>query len=512
MLNNAKKIIQLFGGINPLATAIGKDPTTIYRWTYPKEKGGTGGTIPASSMKKVLLAAKQQGLSLEDKEKSNPHDFVQWFRNTAPYIHAHRGKTFVISVNGEAIQSDNFASMIQDFALLNSLGIRLIIVHGIRAQLEEKLKTCQQPSQVFHYLRATNKQTLELAKEASGIIRINIEAQLSTALANTSMKTANIQVVSGNFITAKPLGIIDGVDYQFTGEVRRVNSDSLTKKLDDGCIVLVSPLAYSPTGDVFNLRCEEIATAIATTIQSDKLIILTKQTELLNAQKNLVRQLTTHQAKVLLKTVDDSSSDTFLHLQEAIQASEKGVKRIHLIDQRIDGGIQLELFTRQGSGTLISAQPFEDARAASIDDIQGIIELIRPLEARGLLTPRTAESIEIDISKFHVIEQDGLITTCAALYQYPTEAIGELACVAVHPQYRTGERGNYLLSMIEQQALSSGIHKLFVLTTQSSHWFIERGFEPSTLDQLPKEKQLNYNQTRRSTILVKKLINTPIGI
>jgi len=516
MLNDANFIIQQFGGVKRLANAINKDPATVYRWTYPKSKNGTGGLVPSSALKSIYEAAKLLGIALDEakeltslplptEELTHPHQFINWFRSTAPYIHAHRGKTFVINFSGEAVDDALFRSLIEDFALLNSLGIRLILVHGIRPQLEKKLIHNKHPSQVFQHLRVTDKPTLEMAKEASGTVRTNIEARLSTSLTNTPMSGSGIRVASGNFIVAKPLGIIDGVDYQFTGEVRRVDGETIANTLDSGHIILVSPLGYSPTGDVFNLRSEEIATAIATTIKADKLILMTERTELLTDKNKLIRQLTTEQAQTILDTTDDQQDDTYLHLQEAIRASKLGVKRIHLINRKINGGLPLELFTRQGSGTLISIQPFEDARPANVNDIHGIIELIRPLEARGLLAYRSAETIEMDIEQFHVIEQDGLITTCAALYQYPHESMGELACVAVHPNYRTGERGEYLLSMIEKKARSAGLTQLFVLTTQSSHWFAEKGFQAATLNDLPKLKRDHYNQTRRSNVMIKKL-------
>ncbi|MEH6502983.1 MAG: amino-acid N-acetyltransferase [Cycloclasticus sp.] len=519
MLNDSAFIIHKFGGVKPLAAAINKDPATIYRWTYPKSKGGTGGIIPSSAIGKITEAARLLNITLDDDNAKlqlakeyglnapvHPHQFVNWFRSTAPYIHAHRGKTFVINFSGEAVDDDHFSDLVEDFVLLNSLGIKLILVHGIRPQLEKKILAHGQTSHVFQHLRVTDRDTLELAKEAVGTVRTNIEAQLSSSLAKTPMAGAGISVASGNFISAKPIGIINGVDYQFTGEVRRVKSDSIAESLTSGRIILVSPLGYSPGGEVFNLRSEEIATAIATEIKADKLILMTERTELLTDKNELIRQLTTEQAETFLESSDDQQDDAYLHLQEAIRASKLGVKRIHLINRKINGGIQLELFTRQGAGTLISVKPFEDARQATIDDINGIIELIRPLEAHGLLTYRSAETIEQDIAKFHVIAQEGLITTCAALYEYPQASMGELACVAVHPSYRTGERGDYLLKMIERKAISMGLTKLFVLTTQSSHWFEERGFKLAPIDDLPEEKREDYNHARRSSILIKDLI------
>jgi len=514
MTNDALFIIEQFGGAKALAKAINKDPATVYRWTYAKNKGGTGGLIPSSALHKVRDAANSLNITIEQNpalseqtpnKLAKPEQFIHWFRNTAPYIHTHRGKTFVINISGEAVDDELFSTLIEDFTLLNSLGIRLILVHGIRPQLEKKLRREKHSSRVFQHLRVTDKTTLELAKEASGTVRTDIEARLSTSLANTPMAGAGIRVASGNFVTAKPLGIINGVDYQFTGEVRRVDADSIAKSLDSGQIILVSPLGYSPTGEVFNLRSEEIATAIATAITADKLILMTERTELLSADNQLIRQLTTEQAQTILESRENKLDDAYLHLQEAIRASKLGVQRIHLINRKINGSLQLELFTRQGSGTLISVQPFEDARPATINDIHGIIELIRPLEKRGLLSYRATETLEVDINKFHVIEQDGLITTCAALYEYPSDNIGELACVAVHPNYRNGERGDYLLSMMESKAREKGLKRLFVLTTQSSHWFAEKGFKPAKLSDLPQQKQHSYNQTRRSSVLIKEL-------
>ncbi len=506
---DAKNIIEKFGGIKALAEAIGKDPATIYRWTYSKEKGGTGGIVPSSAAHLIRQAANRQNISLIEHaplaDSTHPHQFISWFRRTVPYIQAHRGKTFVISFNGDAIEDTLFSELMQDFALLNSLGIQLILVHGIRPQLEEKIAQANIQSTVVGHLRITTKGILNLAKEAAGTTRVSIEAELTRCLANSFISNADVKITSGNFITAKPLGILEGIDYQHTGEVRKVDTNSLKINLHAGQIILVSPLAYSPTGDIFNLRGEEVATAIATSIQADKLILLTEQTELLNDNKDVVKQITTKQAEALLNTLDDENSDLYLHLREAIAASQRGVKRIHLVNRKLNGALQLELFTRQGSGTLISTHPFEDARQANIEDTQGIMALIKPLELRGLLSQRSAENIEQDINSFHVIEQDGLITTCAALHEYPEEGMGELACVAVHPGYRSGERGEYLLSMIENKALAKGLSRIFVLTTQTSHWFLERGFIAASLLDLPKSKQQNYNQTRRSHVLIKQL-------
>ena len=503
-------LIDKFGGIKQLAKALNKNSATIYRWNQPKAKGGLAGIAPSTATTLINKAATELGIDLSNNTQhissSNPqtHQFINWFRQTAPYIHAHRGKTFVICFGGEAVESTSFDNLIQDIALLHSLGIRLIITHGIRPQLNQQLQKAKHKTAFHEHLRVTDKKTLGLAKQAAGSVRIDIEAKLSASLANSSLANKAVRISSGNFITAKPLGIIDGIDFQHTGGIRRVDTNDISKRLDGGHVVLISPIAYSPTGEVFNLRCEEIATIIASKMSADKLILLTEGTDLTETNQQHIEHLTTSQA-IALAAQTPENNDAQLHLQEAIQASQSGVNRVHLINRQLNGGLLIELFTRQGAGTLISTQPFEDARPANLDDIQGILDLIKPLEQRGLLIARTSESIELDIDKFHVIEQDGLITTCAALYSYPETNIGELACVAVHPNYRTGERGKHLLRLIEKEALSQGLTRLFVLTTQSSHWFLERGFSPASVTDLPPEKAANYSQSRRSKILIKKL-------
>lgn len=502
-------LIDQFGGIKKLAEALNKNPATIYRWNHAKEKGGSGGIVPATAIKRVKQAALERGIALTDSpaENSSTLQFIHWFRNTAPYIHAHRGKTFVICFNGEAVNSVDFNNLIQDIALLHSLGIKLVIVHGIRAQLDQQLSLAKHKTAVFKHLRVTDKKTLALAKQAAGSVRIDIEAKLTASLANSSLANKAVRISSGNVITAKPIGIIDGIDFQHTGEVRRVDAADISSRLSCEQVVLVSPLAYSPTGEVFNLRCEEIATAVASEISADKLILLTEGTDLIADNQQHIAQLTTQQA-IALVNENANKGDARLHLEEAIHASRSGVNRVHLINRQLNGGLLIELFTRQGSGTLISTQPFEDARPATISDVSGILKLIKPLEERGLLIPRSAESVELDINKFHVIEQDGLITTCAALYLYPESHIAELACVAVHPDYQNAERGEYLLSLIEKEARSKNILRLFVLTTQSSHWFIERGFTKAQLTDLPAEKSKQYSQARRSQVLIKTLSST----
>jgi amino-acid N-acetyltransferase len=431
--------------------------------------------------------------------------FVHGFRNAAPYINTFRGRTFIVCFGGEAVQSSNFAHLIHDIALLNSLGIRLVLAHGARPQIEQRLKERDAEIHYVSGLRVTDDTALECVKEAAGTVRMEIEALLSMGLANSPMAGAGIRVTSGNFVTARPLGIRDGVDYCHTGEVRRVDSSGINKLLDDGAIVLISPMGYSPTGEIFNLSAEDVAATAAIALKADKLIFLIEDTGLRDNQKNLIRELSLSDAERMLADRDhipDVKSD---YLSNAMHVCKKGIHRVHIIDRHIDGALLLELFTRDGIGTLVTGDLFEGMRSATIDDVGGILDIITPLEQEGILVRRSRELLEMEINRFSIVERDGLIIGCAALYPYPDEQVAELACLVVTDEYRSAGRGDRLLEYIERKATDMGIKKIFVLTTRTAHWFQERGFVNSTVEALPVQRQTMYNYQRKSKVYIKEL-------
>ncbi|WP_457665555.1 amino-acid N-acetyltransferase [Thiolapillus sp.] len=430
--------------------------------------------------------------------------FVSWFRQASPYIHAHRGSTVVLAFGGEAVQDREFAHLIHDIALLHSLGIRLVLVHGTRPQIEERLSLRGADMQVINGMRVTDEHALLCVKEAAGTVRVEIEALLSTGLANSPMSGAQISVDSGNFVTAKPLGIIDGVDYLHTGEVRKINTTALQQRLDAGAMVLISPLGYSPTGEVFNLNAADVAAAIATEIRADKLIFLTDN-KLVDSRRKLIESMVPAEADALLARRKSLDEQLRRVLANAAWACRHGVSRTHILPRKQDGVLLAELFTRDGSGTLITAEQWETLRQASIDDASGILELIRPLEEAGVLVRRSREYIETEINQFIVIERDGAIIGCAALYPFPEEKMAELACLVIHPDYRKGGRGDQLLAYVQQQALTLGLNQLFVLTTRTAHWFRERGFLPADVSELPGRRKDLYNWQRNSKVFVKRL-------
>jgi amino-acid N-acetyltransferase len=440
------------------------------------------------------------------KTRESNQLFIDSFRHSAPYIHAHRDRTFVLVFGGEAVADGQFPELVHDIALLHSLGIRLVLVHGARPQIENKLKAASIHMEYANGLRITDDASLQCVKEAAGTVRVEIEALLSMGLANTPMSGARIGVSSGNFVTAQPLGVRDGVDYCHTGEVRRVDGQAIRQHLADRRIVLLSPLGYSPTGEVFNLSAGEIATHVAIELQADKLIIMTEGNSLRNGRRKLISQLSVQQAGKLLSSRRKLAESTRRQLQHAIRACEQQVRRVHLLDRHINGALLLELFTRDGHGTLITADAYEGMREASIDDVGGILELIKPLEQQGILVKRSRELLEMEIRHFLVIERDGTVIACAALYPGDRKSRAELTCLAVHDDYRNEGRGDALLQAIEQRAVNAGINTLVVLTTHTAHWFRERGFLPGNASHLPARKKALYNYQRNSKIFYKSLI------
>lgn len=428
-------------------------------------------------------------------------DYIRWLRNTAPYINAHRGKTFVLMLGGDAARHENFANIIHDLALLNSLGVRLVVVHGARPQIDERLQRAGLASSFHNGLRITDSETLEHVKDAAGSLRSQIEALLSMGLPNSPMQGSRMRVCSGNFVTAKPIGVKDGVDFHHTGQVRRIDSAGIRQQLEDGSIVLQSPLGYSPTGEIFSLALEDVAMHCAAAIGADKLVLFGAAEGLMDAGGELVRQCAVGAAAAL----DIPDADQVALLDAARRACLGGVKRCQIISYKDDCALLQELFTHDGSGTLIAKDEYELSRGATIDDVGGILELIQPLEQEGVLVKRSRELLESEIGQFRLLERDGRIIACAALYPFSEDGCGEIACIVSHPDYRGGARGQRLLAALEEEARRQGLDRVFVLTTQTAHWFLEQGFVESTPDALPSARQLLYNLQRNSKVFFKTL-------
>jgi amino-acid N-acetyltransferase len=429
-------------------------------------------------------------------DKDRMQQYVGWFREASPYIHRFRGETFVIVFDGDLVRDGRLAHLAHDIALLVSLGIHVVIVHGASPQIDAALERMDLPTERVGGRRITERKALAPLMEAVGAVRIEIEAALSQGTDATPMAGARLRVVSGNFVIGRPIGVIDGIDFQYTGTVRRIESEAIRRHLDSGDLVLLSPVAFSPTGEIFNVLATEVAARTAVGLSASKIIVLGKSPEIRNRQGELLRQITLNDAQKMRPVAP---------MTDLLTACEQGVSRIHLVDRDRDGALLLELFSRDGVGTLISKDPFEHIRPATLDDLVEILGIIRPLEDGGVLVRRPMERIEMELAKFVVTERDRSVIGCVALYPYAEDGMAEMACLAIVPEYQREGRGDQLLAWCQKETRKMGLNRLFVLTTQSSHWFLERGFRLAELDDLPSLRKTLYNGDRKSQILIKDL-------
>jgi amino-acid N-acetyltransferase len=501
--------------LRKLCAALDCTPAFLYAQSETRQS-----LIASEKIADYAIFNKQSSQTPSAQSLNRPQEFVSWFRSVAPYIHAFGGKTFVIAFGGEVVDDGQLVSLSHDLNLLASLEVRIVLVHGARPQIESRLKRANLKTKLAGGLRVTDDQAMEVVKEANGSIRVEIESLLSMGLVNSPMAGSDIRVASGNFVTAKPIGVLEGVDLQHTGEVRKVDGIAIQKRIDDGEMVLLSPLGYSPTGEAFNLSLEDVAVSTAIALDADKLIFLMDSSGVHNARGELLREMTAQKAKNLLQHVKNNHSkngqiksqdapniteDEAYYLPAAIRACDHGVARTHLICRHTDGAILQELFTHDGIGTMVTEMPLESMRQAEIDDVGALLQLIEPLEAEGILVRRGRERLEMEIEQFYVMEHDGRVIGCAALYPFAQEKMAEFACLAIHPAYRGGGRGDRLFHYCEEQAKEAGFETIFCLTTRTEHWFLERGFIEKTVTDLPTEKQKIYNLQRRSKVFVKKL-------
>lgn len=440
--------------------------------------------------------------------ESSHQQFVAWMRQVTPYMHRFHGATVVVTIPGELVAAGRLEALIQDLSLLVSIGMKVVLVNGCRPQIDEQLRLRGAQFRIVDGLRVTDQTALHCAKEAAGAIRLTMEAGFSQGLPNTPMQDARIRVVSGNYVTARPIGIVNGVDFQYSGLVRKVDATAIRAALDTEAVVLASNIGFSPTGEAFNLQIEEVAQAIAVSLGAQKLVYLMETPGLVIDEGarvgDVVTEISLDHAKDLLER-DNIPDRTRRYLRSAVKACEAGVPRTHLLSFDVDGQILLEFFLHDGIGTMVVPETLKALREATHADISGILALIQPLEEQGILVKRDRTMIEAEIENFSVIEHDRVLFGCAALYAFPEDGSGEMACVAVHPEIRNRGDGERLLLHIEQRARAQGLHRLFVLTTRTTHWFLQRGFVLGSVDDLPTERKGLYNFQRKSQVLVKEL-------
>ena len=440
--------------------------------------------------------------------------FVPWFRSVAPYIHKFRNQTFVVGIAGEAIAAGKLPHLAQDLAMIQSMGVKVVLVHGFRPQVNEQLAAKGHQAKYSHGIRITDSVALDCAQEAAGQLRYEIEAAFSQGLPNTPMAGSTVRVLSGTFITARPVGIVDGIDFQHSGLVRKVDVGGISRTLDMGALVLLSPFGFSPTGEAFNLSMEEVATSVAIAMQADKLIFVTEVPGIpidpahpVSEDNPIDTELPLDTAVAMLATLPTAQhpTDTGFYLQHCVKACKAGVERSHIIPFSVDGALLLEVYVHDGIGTMVVDEKLEELREATPDDVGGILQLIEPFEKDGTLVKRDRTEIERDIANYTIIEHDGVIFACAALYPYPESKTAEMAAVTVSPQSQGQGDGEKILKRIEQRARLMGLQSIFVLTTRTMHWFIKRGFQQVDPDWLPEARKRKYNWNRKSVVMVKRL-------
>lgn len=421
--------------------------------------------------------------------------FVKNLRQASPYISQHRGKLVVFYLPGEMINDGKkLLQLAEDLVLLNNLGLKIILTLGATLQINQKLAENNINWDTYQNIRITSKEQIQAIQETVGLVRSKLESVFSQASAEQHLPHS---VVSGNWLSAKPKGIIDGTDYKYTGSLRQINTNAINKNLEANQICLLTPLAYSASGEVFNLNTLEQAYSIADKLSADKLMIFTEESHLKILPKSL-------DIVELKKQIQHQHPNSLLNLLEKSLASSKSIKRIHLMSQNSPSSILLELFTREGTGTLIYTDRYHHLRTANSDDLIQILKLIQPLEEQGILANRNEKEVIQNLPNFIVAEIDGQIIGCAAIYSLDSN-IAELACLAVNPTFQGDEIGKQLVSKTSQLAKERHHNQIFILTTQTNHWFKEQGFQDSDYFSLPVKRQETYNQNRKSKILIKNI-------
>lgn len=439
--------------------------------------------------------------------------FVSALRSAGPYIHGHHGRTFVIAVPGENWARDDSDRLLGDIALLARLGVNVVLVHGARPQIEAELALRGIQSRFAGDLRITDEPTMRAVRAAIGVLRMDIEARLAASVeAGSPMTRAALKVVGGTWVTAQPVGVRDGVDHQLTGRVRRVDIGEIRRTLEGDRIALLSPVGYSPTGETFNLRNAEVAQAVATGLGADKLIFVMESEPgswRLTIASGDAGQVPLSHAEEVLAAEDrraELSPEDRNCIAAGLAAARNGVRRVHFIGAEGASPLLRELYTRDGCGLMVSADDdYESTRPARIDDVRGIVTLIRPLEDAGILRPRSREQIELDIDTFAVMVRDGMVIACYALIEHPAELTAEFSCVAVHPDYQGRGLAAVMLRHARRAAKARGLRRLFVLTTQTPAWFVEHGFTLGNVGDLPASKRAEWDPARNSLVLTQSL-------
>ena len=446
--------------------------------------------------------------SVDTSDATAQSSFIQNFRLSAKYINLFNQNIFVIALSGYVFNEDQFEKIAQDINILHSLKIKVILVYGARPQVESILVKNKIPVRLVKNMRVTSSAALKHVIEVNGAIRNKIEATLSTI----KSVSEGMRLSSGNFLTAMPVGIIDGIDMESTGKIRGVDVEAIKNKLNHHEIVIVSPIGYSPLGKIFNLSYEQTAAYVAAAVNADKLIYYVDANGILNERGELIPELTSEKAHKLISHIEEKPSpesaqnlsyDDFNILKSSVFAIKNKIKKVHLINRHIDGSLIEELFTEKGSGTILTEFALENFRKSTEGDLKDIYRILFPLEKRKILIERDLTQIKGMINQFYVLEHDKKFVGCVSLNSFKESL--ELASFSIEPKYQRLGFGKKLLKFCELEAKKLKYDEIFILTTQSEHWFAENGFKEKSKELMPTFKKKNYQSERNSKYLTKKL-------
>jgi amino-acid N-acetyltransferase len=419
-------------------------------------------------------------------------------RGILQYIPQFREKTFIIAVDGVIVTDENFANIMLDVAVLRSLNIRVVLVHGASAQIQALAEKENVTASNLDGTGVTDSRTLQLALDAANRLTHEILEGLS---AN------DLRGACPNAIVSHPLGIIQGVDHLFTGKVERIDTELLQTLLNQGIVPVLPPFGFDGDGKTYRTNSDSIALAVADALKAIKLIFITAH-DGLRHQGQLIRQILVGDLQRLVAASPAGfAQDMLSKAQHSAAACAAGVQRAHVINGRDDEGLLAEVFSNEGIGTLIYANEYEHIRPAKKKDIRAIQLLTKKAVEAGELVKRTRPEIEKTLGDYFIFEIDRNPVACVALHVYPAQRKGELASLYVHPAYENQGIGRRLVQFVEDKALESGLADLITLSTQAFTYFQSKGgFVEGSIDDLPPERRERYDHSgRHSKILVKKL-------
>ncbi len=419
-------------------------------------------------------------------------------RGILQYIPQFREKTFILAVDGAIVTDENFATLLLDVAVLRSLSIRVVLIHGAAAQVKSLAAEQNVAPSNLDGTGITDAATLKLALTAANRLTHEILEGLS---AN------DLRAASTNAIIAHPMGIIQGVDHLFTGKVERVDTELLQALLAQGVVPVIPPLGFDGDGKTYRVNSDGVAVAVAEALKATKVIYITSNDGLIH-NGQLIRQLIVSELQLLLQTQTDGFTPEILSkAQHAMAACKAGIPRVHIINGKVDEGLLAEVFSNEGIGTLIYANEYQQIRLAKKKDIRAIQLLTKQGVEASELVKRTRAMIEKNLADYYLFEIDKNPVACVALHIYPEQKKGELACLYVNPSHENQGIGRKLIQFVENKAREIGLTEIITLSTQAFTYFQSKGgFAEGTPDDLPPSRREKYDQSgRNSKVLIKKM-------